>query len=104
MHTVLAAVRALMSEAEAARPLRSKVVHRRYVTSASSSGAVPHAQRAAFAASAQQDFRMAGTCRQRLAQRQKVLHDWLSWVVCQPALICDELRLFLGLSPLLQSK
>jgi len=34
------------------------------------------------------------------SERQRALHDWLCWVCSQPALLCDELRLFLGLSPL----
>jgi len=33
------------------------------------------------------------------AQRQKALHCWLCWVVSHPQLLCDALRLFLGLSP-----
>jgi len=32
-------------------------------------------------------------------QRQKALHEWLSHVVSAPILLCDDLRLFLGLSP-----
>lgn len=34
------------------------------------------------------------------AQRKEALHEWLGWVVSQPELLCDELRRFLGLSPL----
>ena len=33
------------------------------------------------------------------AQRKETLHVWLSSVVAQPALMCRELRCFLGLSP-----
>jgi len=33
------------------------------------------------------------------SQRKEALHDWLGWVVARPALLCDELRRFLGLSP-----
>lgn len=33
------------------------------------------------------------------AQRKETLHVWLSSVVAQPALMCTELRCFLGLSP-----
>lgn len=33
------------------------------------------------------------------AQRQRALHDWLSRVACHPCLLCDELRVFLGLPP-----
>mmetsp|Transcript_69909 Transcript_69909/g.138525 ORF Transcript_69909/g.138525 Transcript_69909/m.138525 type:complete len:314 (-) Transcript_69909:359-1300(-) len=32
-------------------------------------------------------------------QRQKMLHAWLCWVVSHSQLLCDALRLFLGLSP-----
>jgi len=33
-------------------------------------------------------------------QRQRALHEWLSFAVGQPQLQCDALRVFLGLSPL----
>jgi len=108
VYTVLAAAPSrLMSEAEKKSfpdLSEARLVHRRYRDFCKLHAALcPHAQRAGLLLPPLPSKISAfgrNLSPEVGAQRQKALHDWLSWVACQPALICDELRLFLGLSPL----
>lgn len=108
VYTVLAAAPSrLAGEAELKLPpsqlSEARLVHRRYRDFAKLHAALsPRARQAGLVLPALPS-KLSAFGRQLSpevgAQRQRLLHEWLSWVAGQPALVCDELRVFLGLPP-----
>lgn len=102
VYTILAASKPRKGEATAAdERSEARLVQRRYRDFAKLHAALaPLARNAGLALPSLPSKLTFGKSLAAIgAQRKEALHEWLGWVVSQPALLCDELRRFLGLSP-----
>jgi len=103
VYTILAAAPAQILGEKSAELSEARLVMRRYRDFVKLHAVLaPHARRAGISLPALPSKLTAFGRRlspEVGAQRQKALHEWLSLVAGYPALLCDELRVFLGLSP-----